>query len=123
MSTKVKPDWKISHMAGRVHHNRVPGVNDSVQSTSKPNSRFGSGREHSYPFRLNAADPRPGGTLTVSSTAKGRGAQLSDPFILNSLPASADADAARGCPIHHLPCVAAGPDELLPLMSPIAPAA
>ena len=76
-------------------------------------------RENNYPFRgyMPAGPTAAAATLSiVLPRPQGRGAQLSDPFILELLAGIGDAARARGCDLLISHMSPSKPEDLLPLM-------
>jgi DNA-binding LacI/PurR family transcriptional regulator len=121
MNTKSKTRLEdLAHMAGVSITTVSRALNDSGAVNIQTKQQIWKlAREHSYPFRgyMPAGPTAAAATLTVViPRPQGRGAQLSDPFILELIAGVGDAARARGCDFIISHVSPSGPDELLPLM-------
>jgi DNA-binding LacI/PurR family transcriptional regulator len=95
-------------------------LNDSAAVNSQMKQQIWKlARENNYPFRgyMPAGPTAAAATLSVViPRPQGRGAQLSDPFILELLAGIGEAARARGCDLVISHVSPSKPEDLLPLM-------
>jgi DNA-binding LacI/PurR family transcriptional regulator len=95
-------------------------LNDSAAVNSQMKQQIWKlARENNYPFRgyMPAGPTTAAATLSVViPRPQGRGAQLSDPFILELLAGIGEAARARGCDLLISHVSPSKPEDLLPLM-------
>jgi DNA-binding LacI/PurR family transcriptional regulator len=121
MTTKRKTRLEdLAQIAGVSITTVSRALNDSAAVNAQMKQQIWKlARENNYPFRgyMPAGPTAAAATLSiVIPRPQGRGAQLSDPFILELLAGIGDAARARGCDLLISHVSPSNPEDLLPLM-------